>query len=51
MRRLTIALTDERYREQRQAAAVLVARARGHAALEDDAALMLAVDEVRQARR
>lgn len=35
----------------RQAAAALVARARAHAALEDDAALALAVDEVRRARR
>ena len=35
----------------RESAEALVARARAHAALEDDAALALAVDEVRKARR
>lgn len=34
----------------REAAEALVARARAHAALEDDAALALALDEVRKAR-
>jgi len=34
----------------REAAEALVARARAHAAMEDDAALALALDEVRKAR-
>ena len=77
MRRLTITLTDERYRalkqaaawrrmsiaalidasleaygvQTRQAAEALVARARAHGALEEDAARALAVDEVRKVRR
>jgi predicted transcriptional regulator len=34
----------------RESAEALVARARAHAAMEDDAALALALDEVRKAR-